>query len=131
MAPPAQHQRTEEGLQADQWSYNVPVPAGAVYAAHVSLLQARGLELLDPKHEIPLYFHPKIRAAGVAHQTPNCHQWLYSVPAPAVGPTCLAGAGVRVHSNFILPCLQGKAKVFRTSPHHPPTYAHHGVDDLA
>ncbi|CAL8465339.1 g4874 [Coccomyxa elongata] len=41
VAPPAQHQRTEDGLQADQWSYNVPVPAGAVYAAHVSLLQAR------------------------------------------------------------------------------------------
>lgn len=41
VAPPAQHQRREDGLQADQWSYNVPVPAGAVYAAHVSLLQAR------------------------------------------------------------------------------------------
>jgi len=33
--------RTEDGLRADQWSYNVPVPAGAIYTAHVSLLQAR------------------------------------------------------------------------------------------
>ena len=41
MSPTAQHQRTEDGLQEDQWSYNVPVPAGAIYAAHVSLLQAR------------------------------------------------------------------------------------------
>jgi hypothetical protein len=38
---PEAHQRSEDGLQADQWSYNVPVPAGAIYAVHVSLLQAR------------------------------------------------------------------------------------------
>ena len=49
---PAQHQRAENGLQADQWSYNVPVPAGAIYQARVSLLQARapcgGLHLFWP-----------------------------------------------------------------------------------
>lgn len=41
MGPAGGHQRTEDGLQADQWSYSVPVPAGAIYAARVSLLQAR------------------------------------------------------------------------------------------
>lgn len=43
---PAQHQRAENGLQADQWSYNVPVPPGAIYRARVSLLQARACPAL-------------------------------------------------------------------------------------
>ena len=41
MSGPSEHQRSENGLQADQWSYNIPVPAGAIYAARVSLLQVR------------------------------------------------------------------------------------------
>ena len=40
MSAPGGHQRQEQNLQADQWSYNVPVPAGAIYNVRVSLLQA-------------------------------------------------------------------------------------------
>ena len=39
VSPPAPHQRSENGLQADQWSYNTSVPAGAIYNVHVTLLQ--------------------------------------------------------------------------------------------
>lgn len=35
------HQRTDNNLQADQWSYNIPVPGGAIYTAQVSLLQGK------------------------------------------------------------------------------------------
>ena len=41
MGPESPHQRTDNGLQADQWSYNIPVPGGAIYAAQVSLLQGK------------------------------------------------------------------------------------------
>ena len=41
VGPENPHQRTDNGLQADQWSYNIPVPGGAIYAAQVSLLQGK------------------------------------------------------------------------------------------
>ncbi len=41
MGPESPYQRTDNGLQADQWSYNIPVPGGAIYAAQVSLLQGK------------------------------------------------------------------------------------------
>lgn len=41
VGPESAHQRTDNGLQADQWSYNIPVPGGAIYAAQVSLLQGK------------------------------------------------------------------------------------------
>lgn len=41
MGPEGPHQRADNALQADQWSYNIPVPAGAIYTAQVSLLQGK------------------------------------------------------------------------------------------
>lgn len=41
MSAEGPHQRTDNALQADQWSYNIPVPAGAIYTAQVSLLQGK------------------------------------------------------------------------------------------
>jgi len=41
VSPNGPHQRNDNSLQADQWSYNIPVPGGAIYTAQVSLLQGK------------------------------------------------------------------------------------------
>ena len=39
--PEGPHRRADNALQADQWSYNILVPAGAIYTAQVSLLEGK------------------------------------------------------------------------------------------